>query len=106
MTDSEKSLSVVESAGKVLDRYPANSLPTMMAQHHPIHGLFGAAFEEIGGFGRLCEWITEDPKNYGDFLKMFVKMAPPPSADLTIREMNVTVNSGLQSTVLDGEIEG
>jgi hypothetical protein len=101
----DKSLSVVEPAGKVLERYPVNSLPSLMAQHHPIHGLWGAAFEEIGGFSRLVEWIQEDTKNYQFFLAMLVKMAPPPSADLTIREMNVTVNNDLKRTPLDGEIE-
>ena len=101
---SDKSLTVHEPAGKVLERYAANSLPALMSQHHAIHGLFGAAFEEVGGFGRLVEWIGEDSKNYYDFLRIFVKMAPPPSADLTVREMNITVNNELKRTPLDGDL--
>ena len=103
MTD--KDLTIRDDAGKVLERYSPNSLPAAMAQHHPIHGLFGAAFEEVGGFRRLCEWATEDDTNYHNFLKMFSRMAPPPSSDVTVREMNITVNGKLKPTPLDGEIE-
>jgi len=103
MTD--KSLTITEPAEKVLERYQGNSLPAMMAQHHPINGLFGAAFEEVGGFRRLVQWASEDDKNYYDFIRIFAKMAPPPQADLTVKQMNITVNGKLQKTVLDGELE-
>ena len=101
----DQSLTVYEPAGKVLERYHANSLPALMAQTHPLHGLFGAAFEEVGGFARLTEWVKEDSKNYEFFLKMLLKLTPPPSNDVTVREMNITVNGKLRPTPLDGEIE-
>ena len=103
MTD--KDLTIRNDAGKVLERYPVNSLPSIMAAHHPIHGLFGAAFEELGGFGRLVSWAAEDSENYHSFLKIFSRMAPPAQTDLTVKEMNITVNGKLQRTPLDGEVE-
>ena len=106
MSRDSTALSVVpEPAQQVLERYPANSLPAAMAAHHPIHGLFGAAFEEVGGFRRLCEWATEDSENYHNFLRIFARMAPPPSTDVTVKQMNITVNGKLRPTPLDGEIE-
>lgn len=102
MTDTD--LTVCEPAEKVLERYNQNSLPALMSQQHPIHGLFGAAFEAVGGFNRLTEWAGE-PKNYGQFLQIFSRMAPPPQSNVSVKQMNITVNPDLQTTVLDGELD-
>ena len=91
-----------EPAGKVLERYEANSLPALMAQHHPIHGIFGAAFEEMGGHANLVSWAKE---NQSEFYRIFSRMAPPPQSNVTIKKMEISVNEGLKRTVLDGELQ-
>lgn len=91
-----------ESAEQVLAKYDGNSLPAAMATHHPIHGLFGAAFEEVGGHQALVQWARE---NYGDFIKIFAKMAPPANPDINISKMSISVAPELRRTPLDGELE-
>lgn len=71
MTDE---LVPVEDAAAVLKRHEGNTLPGLMAGFHPIAGLFGAAFEEVGGFNRLKEWANED---YKTFIKIMVGFVPP-----------------------------
>lgn len=93
---------LVKDSGKVLERYEGNTLPSLMASQHPIHGLFGAAFEEIGGHERLKEWAKE---NYGDFIKIFSKMAPPPSPKVSVSNMKVEISSALQKPPIEGETE-
>ena len=44
-----------------------------LVEQHPMHAVFGTAFEEIGGIERLVEWGQE---NYTEFIKIFGKMAP------------------------------
>ena len=90
----------VEPTEKVLARHEPASLPGQMARHHPIHGLFGAVFEKVGGFARLAVWADE---NYTDFVRVFARMAPPPSADVTVRQMNIQINSEIKETALDVE---
>ena len=98
-------LELYEPAEQVLAQYDPASLPAQMARNHPIHGIFGAAFEKLGGVNKLVDWAGSDPENYGDFLKLFVKMAPSPSGDVTIRKMEISVNPQLKRTALDGEVE-
>lgn len=105
MPDSKakgKDLVVKETAEQALERYAPNSLPGLMAAHHPIHGLFGIAFEEAGGAARLTEWAND---HYGDFVKIFSGMAPKAQRDVTVRQMNIQINSDLRETALDGHAE-
>ncbi len=47
--------------------------------------IFNLAFDEMGGLERLLEWArsnnSKGDSNYGDFLKLFVKLAPPIKQD-------------------------
>lgn len=74
--------------------YPVlrTDLPAFMARHHPIHGIFGAVFEEVGGQAKMVDWAQ---KNYTEFVKIFARMAPAAQADLSIKEMNIRVDSAL-----------
>ena len=66
--------------------------------------VFASVFEEMGGQARLREWAEE---NYGDYLKLMVRMipaqasAPPPGAAGNW----VKVSPLLKRTILDGEKE-
>lgn len=90
------------TSGKVLETYHANSLPSLMAHQHPIHGLFGAAFEEMGGHERLKKWAED---HYGDFIRIFAKMVPPPQPGKGEAQGPVELHPALKRTVLDGEKE-
>jgi hypothetical protein len=43
--------------------------------------LFNLAFDELGGLDKLVQWAndtdTKGNSNYGEFLKLFVKLTPP-----------------------------
>ena len=69
-----------------------------MGRHHPIHGLFAQAFEAAGGFNQLVSWAGE---NYGEFIRLFVRMAPPPQFDISARQVNIQVNNALKPSPLD-----
>ena len=78
----------------------APSLPALMGRQHPLHGLFANVFEKVGGAETLANWATERTeegylRNYTDFLKLFAGMVPKASADLTVKEMNIRVDSAL-----------
>ena len=88
---------------KVLAQYEPASLVGQMSRHHPIHGIFAHVFEATGGAEQLVEWAKE---NYTDFVRIFSRMAPPASGDVTVRQMNIQVNPQLKRTPLDGEVVG
>lgn len=87
-------------SGELAESDKQPSLPALMARHHPIHGLFGQAFEEVGGIKRLVQWADE---NFDDFVKIFARMAPPPQFDISARQVNIQVNNALRRAPLDHE---
>ena len=92
---------IKQRSDRLLAQCPPDSLPAQMAKHHPIHGLFGYTFEALGGADRMVEWAQED---YREFIKIFARLAPAPSGDVTVRQMNIQVNPQLKRTPLDGEV--
>ena len=94
---------IKQRSDRLLAQCPADSLAGQMAKHHPIHGLFGYTFEAVGGVDRMVKFAEED---YLNFIRLFAKMAPTPSGDVTVRQMNIQVNPQLKRTPLDGEIVG
>lgn len=68
-----------------------------MVEQHPMHAVFGTAFEEIGGIERLCEWAEE---NYGDFVRIFSKMAPAGGGHGS-GKVQIQINNQLGPSALD-----
>jgi len=66
---------------------------------HPIHGAFIRTFEEVGGEERLREWADA---NYGDFVKIFVRIAPRPPADTQEGTIKISIHPSLKRSPLDG----
>ena len=68
-----------------------------LREQHPMHAVFGTAFEEIGGIEKLVQWGTE---NYTEFIKIFGKMAPAGGGSGS-GKIQIQINNQLQPTKLD-----
>ena len=69
-----------------------------LAEQHPVHALFGTAFEEVGGIERLCEWAED---NYSDFIRIFSKMAPTSDKGSGSGKIQIQINNQLGPSALD-----
>ena len=69
-----------------------------LTEQHPIHALFGTAFEEVGGIERLCEWAED---NYSDFIRIFSKMAPAAEKGTGKGKIQIQINNQLGPSSLD-----
>jgi hypothetical protein len=79
---------------------PSNevALQERLAQQHPLHGMMGEVFEELGGQEFLLTWAEE---NQTEFIKMMFKLAPPAIPKGVQGGIHLHVHSDLQPTELD-----
>ena len=68
---------------------------TRLAEAHPIYGVFGHVFKEMGGVDRLQEWAEEEP---GKFYAIFAKMVP---REQSANQINIQINAKLAPGPLD-----
>ena len=87
-----------ESKGELVTEQGSKSLAQVMHAAHPINGVFGQVFEELGGAETLRNWAQE---NYGQFIKIFSKMAPASRPDNHTSQINIQVNAQLGPSPLD-----
>lgn len=86
-------------AGHVVDpQTPPKPLQSTLHAQHPIHGLFGDVFDSVGGVDRLADWAED---NYGDFIRIFAKMAPAPQPDNQPQQIQIQINNQLGPSPLD-----
>lgn len=74
------------------------SLKDKLAVQHPLHGMMGEVFEELGGQDFLLTWAEE---NQTEFIRMMIKLAPPAIPKGQQGGIHLHVHSDLQPTVLD-----
>jgi hypothetical protein len=68
-------------------------------QQHPIHGIIGEIFEDLGGHRGLLECAQENPKwFYTNMFKTVPNMAPLQGMQ---GDINLTINNNLIPTALD-----
>jgi hypothetical protein len=96
---SKKGETHVNGLDKMRDRHAAarKKLSVVMDEAHPIYGVFGRAFEAVGGEPALADWAEQNPT---DFYRIFSKMVP---RDHTQPEaqINIQINNQLGPTTLD-----
>ncbi len=70
-----------------------------LSAHHPLAGLLGEVFEELGGKAFISEWAEDNPTKFIGL--MFQQL--PSAAPVTgyTGEVNITINQSLQPTDLD-----
>jgi hypothetical protein len=76
-------------------------LVPFMSDQHPIHGIVGEVFAELGGKQWLFEWAEENPSKFVGLLKSSIPSINPMQGrqgDLVIR-----IESSLTRTNLDDE---
>ena len=89
--------------GKLVREDRMSKIRTAMEGQHAIHGIFGKAFQHVGGEERFFEWVDE---NYGTFIKLFVKMTPGLAPTQGFQgDLNLHIHHSLGVTELDGEQE-
>ena len=74
-------------------------LKETLAAQHPLFGMMGEVFEELGGKAFLKEWAEEHP---GQFIGYMFKGAPSvaPTNGIT-GDVNIIINNALHPTELD-----
>lgn len=61
---------------------------------------FMDAFELVGGVTRLTEWAN-DPKNYGDFIKLYARLLPSQALQLDDEKTKTYIGHVIPKTALD-----
>ena len=74
------------------------TLTQRLAQQHPLPGMLGEVFEELGGPEFLLTWAEE---NQIEFIKMMMKLAPPAIPKGQTGGITLHVHTALGPTVLD-----
>lgn len=79
------------------------ALRAALEQHHPMAGMFGAVFADLGGEQFLREWGDANP---GAFIRLMVGMMPAvaPTSSKS-GELTVNINTALGRTDLDNVID-
>lgn len=72
---------------------PANpndqAIIAKLQDQSPLHGAMGRVYERLGGEEALLDWAEE---HYGEFLKILIKLAPPPQDKPGTSHGGVTIN--------------
>ena len=92
-----KQTMVSESKSDLVPAKPKGLVEAMQAAH-PINGVFGEVFEELGGADMLAQWAKE---NYSQFIKIFSRMAPTATPENHTSQINIQVNAQLGPSPLD-----
>lgn len=71
-----------------------------LQKQSPLHGAMGRIYERLGGEDALLDWAEQ---NYGEFLKILIKLAPPPQHNDKPGQAVVNINlpEGLGPSPLD-----
>jgi hypothetical protein len=74
-------------------------LQDTLAAQHPLFGMMGEVFQEMGGKAFIREWAEEHP---GQYIGYLFKGAPSvaPTHGIT-GDVNIVINNALQPTELD-----
>ena len=70
----------------------------------PLHGAMGRVYQRLGGEEALMDWAEE---NYGEFLKIMIKLAPPPQEKPgggNTGSVTINLPEGLGPSALDGMV--
>ena len=67
--------------------------------HHPLAGLLGEVFEELGGKAFISEWAADNPTKFIGLMFQQLPSAAPIAGFQG--EVNITINQNLQPTDLD-----
>ena len=74
------------------------ALKNRLATQHPLHGMMGEVFEELGGQEFLLTWAEE---NQTEFIRMMIKLAPPAIPKGQTGGVTLHVHTALGPTALD-----
>ena len=82
-----------------IDVTPMQEVIETYTKVHPLFGMMGEVFEEMGGKAFLKEWAEDHP---GQFIGYLFKGAPSvaPSQGIT-GDVNIIINNALRPTDLD-----
>lgn len=72
-----------------------------LQKQSPLHGAMGRVYERLGGEEKMLDWAEE---HYGEFLKILVKLAPPPQPDSGGGKGDVIIN--LPNSLAPGPLDG
>lgn len=85
-----------EGSGGLLQNVGQNPIIEKESLENPMYGLFSDVFEQMGGVDRMKVWAAE---NYGEFMKLYVRLAP--AANRGGGQINIQVNANLGPSPLD-----
>ena len=74
----------------------SKALVKHLKETHPMFAFLGGTFTRLGGVKRFDEWADD---NYGDFIKLMFKSAPPQMPQQGVQgEVNINLHPSLMAT--------
>ena len=80
----------------------ASEVAVQLANQHPLHGVLGEVYDELGGKDFVKEWAEENP---GAYIKLLMASTPSMTPMNHVQgDVTLIVHPTLAPTVLDGEV--